>query len=73
MTDVEQLSMLPEEPGLRYPPSHVLRYPGAKLVLCGLKTKEALPHVWARHVLVHVEGWGMRVCPACKTHMDGAP
>ena len=46
-------------------PTHVLAQPGDRYVLCGKKTKDVLPIVWAAAVQAHVDGYGMVLCPAC--------
>ena len=48
-------------------PTHVWE-PEAAATRCGIKmnSKDRFPYVGAEHVAVHVEGWGMVVCEACR-------
>lgn len=44
-------------------PTHLLRYPGDRHSLCGIK--DARPEVWERYAAAHVAGHGMIVCADC--------
>jgi hypothetical protein len=44
-------------------PTHVLAQPGDRRSLCG--AKDPLPRVAAAFVSMHINGWGMKVCPGC--------
>lgn len=52
-------------------PTHVVADLDAAHVLCGAKRKDVLPLVMAPFVEMHVQGWGMVVCPGCAAAMVG--
>lgn len=50
--------------------THIIAMPGDRRTLCGIK--DAVPHVWAKFVQAHVDGWAMPVCPDCAAVNAGA-
>ncbi len=49
-------------------PTHIMADAGDRRSLCGLK--DPYPHVLARFVQAHVNGWGMPVCPDCSSRTE---
>lgn len=45
-------------------PTHIVDEPGQRS-RCGLKRKDAIPVVLARHVQAHVDGHAIVLCPEC--------